>query len=101
MRKIPAAKAGNMDIPFQSDGTIVGWGWNYCGQATPPAGNNYIAVSAGGYHSLAIIKKPCLYVLAGDLNDDCKVNFFDFAIMAANWLIDCDLTPENPACTHK
>jgi hypothetical protein len=38
---------------------------------------------------------------SGDLNDDCKVDFYDFAEMAANWLIDCDLTPENPACAPK
>ena len=43
----------------------------------------------------------CNYVIAGDLNDDCKVNFADFAILAENWLVDCELTPNDPACTHK
>jgi hypothetical protein len=38
---------------------------------------------------------------AGDLNDDCKVDFYDFATMTTDWLIDCDLTPENPACVPK
>jgi hypothetical protein len=96
-------------LALRSDGTIVGWGYNDWGQATPPAGNDYIAISAGGYygrgiggeHSLAIIEQPCLYLLAGDLNDDCKVDFYDFALMAANWLIDCDITPDNPACVPK
>jgi hypothetical protein len=37
-------------------------------------------------------------VLAGDLNDDCGVDFRDFAMMAENWLINCRLTQENPAC---
>jgi len=74
-------------LALKSDGTIVGWGYNYYGQATPPAGNNFIAISAGGYHSLAlIIGQPCLYVLAGDLNNDCRVNFLDFAILANQWL---------------
>ena len=43
----------------------------------------------------------CNYVIAGDLTDDCKVNFADFAILAENWLLDCELTPNDPACTHK
>jgi len=88
-------------LALRSDGTIVGWGYNSYGQATPPPGNNYIAISAGGEHSLAIIEQPCLYLLAGDLNDDCNVDFYDFALMAANWLIDCDITPDNPACVPK
>jgi hypothetical protein len=43
----------------------------------------------------------CLYELKGDVNNDCKVNAFDFAEMARNWLIDCDLTPDDPACMSK
>ncbi|MCK4827061.1 hypothetical protein KA005_65610 [bacterium] len=43
----------------------------------------------------------CQYALAGDLNDDCKVDFLDFALMAMNWLIDCNQTPEDPACVPK
>ena len=40
----------------------------------------------------------CQYKLIGDLNNSCKVDFYDFALMAAHWLIDCKLKPENPAC---
>ncbi len=43
----------------------------------------------------------CDYVLAGDINGDCILNLLDFALMAKNWLIDCDLTPNNPACVPK
>jgi hypothetical protein len=43
----------------------------------------------------------CEYALAGDLNDDCKVDLNDFAIMASNWLVDCFEEPSNPACVHK
>ncbi len=43
----------------------------------------------------------CEYALAGDLNDDCKVDFQDFAIMAADWLIDCYTNPSDPACMPK
>jgi hypothetical protein len=59
---------------------------------------SYLLVDA-----LEIVPAPslpaCNYILTGDMNDDCKVDFADFAMMAANWLVDCDLTPE--ACTHK
>jgi hypothetical protein len=40
----------------------------------------------------------CIYTLAGDINRDCKVDFIDFAMMAENWLIDCNITPDNTAC---
>jgi len=43
----------------------------------------------------------CLYAIVGDLNDDCKVNFFDFAMMAGNWLVDCSINPSDPACVPK
>ena len=44
---------------------------------------------------------PCLYSISGDLNDDCKVDFYDVATFASNWLIDCIEEPENPACVPK
>jgi len=43
-------------LGLKMDGSIVGWGDNSYGQATPPTGNNYIAISAGWLHSLAIIE---------------------------------------------
>lgn len=43
----------------------------------------------------------CEYELAGDINNDCKVDFLDFAAMANNWLVDCGLMPDNPACIPK
>jgi hypothetical protein len=75
-----------------------------------------------------------MFILAGDLNDDCKVdfmdlkvlceqwlqppglpsadiapspsgdgivNFQDFAVMAANWLVVCDTNSSDPACVPK
>ncbi len=41
-------------LALRSDNTLVGWGWNYYGQATPPAGNDYVAIAAGFEHSLAM-----------------------------------------------
>jgi hypothetical protein len=81
-------------------GSIVDWGGNEYGEATPPDGNDFVAIAAGYNHSLAI-KRSCEYVLAGDLNDDCKVDFSDFEVLAANWLIDCNLNPSNPSCVPK
>lgn len=40
----------------------------------------------------------CTYNIQGDIDHDCKVNFLDFAIMTENWLLDCDQTPDDPAC---
>ena len=88
------------NLAHKSDGSIVGWGFNANGQATPPAGNNFVAISAGWGHNLAI-KRNCEYVLTGDLNDDCKVDFSDFEILVAHWLIDCNLNPSDPACVPK
>jgi alpha-tubulin suppressor-like RCC1 family protein len=41
-------------LTLKSDGTIVGWGYNYYGQAAPPAGNDFIAIATGYSHSLAL-----------------------------------------------
>jgi probable HAF family extracellular repeat protein len=71
---------------INNSGCIVGQGINPQGQA---------------HAFLLVPKPPCLYALAGDLNDDCKVDFADLAVMAANWLVDCGLVPTDPACVPK
>ena len=48
-----------------------------------------------------VTQPTCQYELVGDLNNDCRVNYYDFAIMAENWLIDCYIDPNNPACIPK
>lgn len=42
--------------------------------------------------------EPCHFQLIGDINNDCVVDFFDFATMASSWLIDCDVQPLDPQC---
>ena len=42
----------------------------------------------------------CPYKILGDLNDDCRVDFLDFALMAQNWLVDCLVDPSHPACVE-
>ncbi len=71
-------------LALKSDGSIVGWGLNWAGLALPPEGNNFIAIAAGHLQSLAIRKEPCPYRLVGDLNDDCRVDYLDYAAMAEN-----------------
>jgi alpha-tubulin suppressor-like RCC1 family protein len=42
-------------LALKRDGTVVGWGSNYEGQASPPAGlTGVTAIAAGPYHSLAL-----------------------------------------------
>ncbi len=42
-------------LALRADGSIVGWGQNYAGQASPPAGNGFVAIDAGWEHSLALL----------------------------------------------
>ena len=123
------AAGGHHSLGLKEDGSVTAWGYNYHGQCNVPAPNSgFVAIAAGDWHSLGL-KVLCQYVLAGDLNDDCKVDFLDvqtfvntcwltagpegdlyvddwvdfrdFAVVAMNWLIDCDQTPEDPACVPK
>jgi len=83
-------------LGLKNDGSIRAWGGtNYYGQCTVPSPNTgFTAIAAGKNHSLGlkgeqgepVEPNDCLYYLAGDLNDDCKVNFFDFAILAGSWM---------------
>jgi len=41
-------------IAGHAPGSLVGWGYNSYGQATPPAGNDYIAIDAGESQSAAL-----------------------------------------------
>ena len=49
-------------------------------------------------HALNLV---CPYMLLGDVNHDCKVNWLDIAIAAMNWLTDCTMNPGDPACIPK
>jgi len=46
--------------------SIVGWYFNDDGQATPPAGNNFLAISGGGFYSPAIIEPSARIIFVPD-----------------------------------
>jgi titin len=53
---IVAMAAGyDHSLALKRDGSVVGWGNNYSGQAMPPAGlSDVVAIAAGEYYSLAL-----------------------------------------------
>jgi len=60
-------------------------------------GSTYLIRIAGynaviGDYTLTVIGPRCTQEILGDANNDCKIDFVDFAIMASNWL-ECNLDP--------
>ncbi len=89
-------------LGLKTDGSIVAWGYNGNGQCDVSEPNTgFMAIAAGYSNSFGLRGSTCLFNLVGDLNNDCKVDFEDFATMANNWLMDCGANPSNPACVPK
>ena len=66
------------------------------------AGGWAAAMRADAVFTIVTESEPgCSYALIGDLNDDCKVDTTDFAIMAQSWLTDCITNPSDPLCVPK
>ena len=36
--------------------------------------------------------------MVGDINNDCRVDLTDLALLVQSWLVDCNLNPDNQAC---
>jgi N-acetylneuraminic acid mutarotase len=47
------------------------------------------------------LASDCMYELVGDLNKDCRVDWMDIALVAQNWLVDCNQTPQDAACVPR
>lgn len=78
--------------------------WTYSTETIPSGLQLTDTINASDHlpvYMLFELSGHCRYTLSGDMNDDCKVNLLDFAMVARNWLIDCNLNPTDPACTHK
>jgi alpha-tubulin suppressor-like RCC1 family protein len=76
-------------------GTMIGWGSNtevvephdYFGQATPPDGNDFIAIAAGLYHSIALRTDGGIQAWGPDgIGDD---GYYDFG-QVTNTPVDLD-----------
>jgi len=48
------AAGSSFSLALKADGSIVGWGGDGAGQATPPSGNDFVAVSGEWWHGLAL-----------------------------------------------
>jgi len=48
-----------------------------------------------------LLTYECPYDIEGDLDDNCKIDMVDFALMANNWLLNCRTNPSDPACVLK
>lgn len=99
-----AAAAGEEPITYQwkKDGSPLSDGGNISGATTPVLtitscqpgvddGDYSISISGkgpGAESTTATVTMGCYYDITGDLNNDCVVDFKDFAEMAAHWLED-------------
>lgn len=64
---VSVAAGGSHGLALKEDGTVVGWGWNFYGQATVPAGlSNVIAIAAGENYSLALKQDGTVIVWGQD-----------------------------------
>jgi hypothetical protein len=53
---IAIAAGGDHSLALKSNGTVVGWGFNFAGQRTIPAGLSGVIAIAVGEHSSHAIK---------------------------------------------
>jgi len=85
--RLASISAGTQhSLALKDDGSIVGWGRNVYGEATPPEGNDFVALAAGGRHSLAL--KTDGSIIAWGYNEDGRATpptGNDFVAIAAAW----------------
>jgi len=53
---------------FRFDGSITAWGWNKYDQCTVPSGNDYVAVTTGGHHNLALESDDAISAHSNTIN---------------------------------
>ena len=52
--QLSISSGGDHTCGLRADGSAVCWGWNYYGQATPPAGATFAAISSGLWHTCGL-----------------------------------------------
>jgi hypothetical protein len=80
-------------LALRSDGSVVGWGRDDNGQATPLDGSDYVGIAAGGWHCLAVCA-----AIPGDFDIDGDVNSKDFSILASAWSTESGDARYNSKC---
>jgi hypothetical protein len=50
------------------------------------------------FDMVSLMQTACPYEIEGDLDNNCRVDLGDVALLAVNWLIDCIDDPAEPAC---
>jgi alpha-tubulin suppressor-like RCC1 family protein len=53
---VAVSAGGNSSLALTSEGTVIGWGWNHCGQTDCPEGYDFVAIAPGSLHSLALTR---------------------------------------------
>ena len=75
--------------PRQEQGSIVAWGDNWAGQCNvPPPNTNFVAVAAGGSHSLGLKADGSIVGWGGNWAGQCNVpppNTNFVAVAAGGW----------------
>jgi hypothetical protein len=65
---VAIAAGENHSLALKDNGTVVGWGYNGYGQASPPTGiSNLVAIAAGSISSLALRNDGTVVSWGGDL----------------------------------
>ena len=78
--------SGSHTLAIKADKTILGWGSNSDLQTTvPPVNSNWIQISAGGLHSVAIKVPTSILPCQGDFNSDRKRDGLDLTFILSAW----------------
>ncbi|MHC4087399.1 MAG: RCC1 domain-containing protein [Planctomycetota bacterium] len=85
---VAISAGGSHNVALKTDGTLVAWGDNTCGQcSSTPVGNDFVAISAGDRHNLAMKSDGTLTAWGdntwGQLNTPAGYNYT--AIAAGNY----------------
>ena len=80
---VSVAAGGSHGLALRMDGTVVGWGWDFYGQATVPVGlTNVVSIAAGENLSMAL-KLDGTVSVWGENEDSWQTNIDKYINIAA------------------